>query len=88
MFRVTAADAGRSRDGVHDGQRLVEEARAAGAGLLCGRGRDGRDVEATLLRDVRRNLRSCAREVFARIVVVEPYAHEMTEERMHVVDPR
>ena len=52
---------------------LVEEARAAGATVLCGGGRDGRVVEPTLLADVRRDLRACATEAFAPIVVLEPY---------------
>ena len=52
---------------------LVEEARTAGASVLCGGGRDGRVVEPTLLTGVRRDLRACATEAFAPIVVIEPY---------------
>jgi acyl-CoA reductase-like NAD-dependent aldehyde dehydrogenase len=52
---------------------LIDEARAAGATVLCGGGRDGRVVEPTLLAGVRRDLRACATEAFAPIVVIEPY---------------
>jgi acyl-CoA reductase-like NAD-dependent aldehyde dehydrogenase len=52
---------------------LIEDARAAGANLLCGGGRDGRVVEPALLTDVPRDLRACAAEAFAPIVVLEPY---------------
>jgi glyceraldehyde-3-phosphate dehydrogenase (NADP+) len=52
---------------------LIEEARAAGAKVLCGGGRDGRVVEPALLTDVPRDLRACAAEAFAPIVVLEPY---------------
>jgi acyl-CoA reductase-like NAD-dependent aldehyde dehydrogenase len=52
---------------------LIEEARTAGATVLCGGGRDGRIVEPTLLADVPRDLRACASEAFAPIVVLEPY---------------
>jgi acyl-CoA reductase-like NAD-dependent aldehyde dehydrogenase len=52
---------------------LIEEARAAGAKVLCGGGRDGRVVEPALLTEVPRDLRACAAEAFAPIVVLEPY---------------
>jgi glyceraldehyde-3-phosphate dehydrogenase (NADP+) len=52
---------------------LIDEARAAGATVLCGGGRDGRVVEPTLLTGVRRDLRACATEAFAPIVVLETY---------------
>jgi acyl-CoA reductase-like NAD-dependent aldehyde dehydrogenase len=52
---------------------LIEEARAAGAEVLCGGGRDGRVVEPALLTNVPRQLRACAAEAFAPIVVLEPY---------------
>ena len=52
---------------------LIEEARAAGATVLCGGARDGRVVEPALLTDVPRTLRACASEAFAPIVVLEPY---------------
>ena len=54
-------------------EALVDEARAAGATVLCGGGRDGRVVEPTVLANVRRDLRACATEAFAPIVVLEPY---------------
>src|SRR5207302_10713604 len=53
---------------------LVEEARAAGANVLCGGGREGRVVEQALLTHVPRDLRACAAEAFAPIVVLERYA--------------
>jgi glyceraldehyde-3-phosphate dehydrogenase (NADP+) len=52
---------------------LIEEARDAGATVLCGGGREGRIVEPTLLTDVPRDLRACAAEAFAPIVVLERY---------------
>ena len=52
---------------------LIDEARSAGATVLCGGGREGRVVEPTLLTNVRRDLRACATEAFAPIVVLEPY---------------
>ena len=52
---------------------LIDEARDAGATVLCGGGREGRVVEPTLLTNVRRDLRACATEAFAPIVVLEPY---------------
>ncbi len=52
---------------------LIEEARAAGARVACGGGREGRIVEPTLLTDVPRELPVCAAEAFAPIVVLEPY---------------
>lgn len=52
---------------------LIEEARSAGATVLCGGGRDGRLVEPTLLANVPRDLRVCTNEAFAPIVVIEPY---------------
>ena len=52
---------------------LIEEAQAAGATVLCGGSRDGRVVEPALLTNVPRELRACAAEAFAPIVVLEPY---------------
>jgi len=52
---------------------LIEEARDAGATVLCGGRRDGRVVEPTLLTGVPRDLRACATEAFAPIVVLERY---------------
>jgi acyl-CoA reductase-like NAD-dependent aldehyde dehydrogenase len=52
---------------------LISEARDAGAAVLCGGTRDGRVVEPALLTNVPRNLRACASEAFAPIVVLEPY---------------
>jgi acyl-CoA reductase-like NAD-dependent aldehyde dehydrogenase len=52
---------------------LINEAREAGAAVLCGGTREGRVVEPALLTDVPRDLRACASEAFAPIVVLEPY---------------
>jgi acyl-CoA reductase-like NAD-dependent aldehyde dehydrogenase len=53
--------------------QIVEEARAAGAEVLCGGGRDGTVMEPTLLRDVPEQARACSSEVFAPIVALQPY---------------
>lgn len=52
---------------------LVEQARAAGATVLCGGGRVGTVVEPTLLADVPLDQRICTDEAFAPIVVIERY---------------
>jgi acyl-CoA reductase-like NAD-dependent aldehyde dehydrogenase len=52
---------------------LVDEARNAGASVLCGGTRRGTVVEPTLLTNVPLELRVCREEAFAPIVVVEPY---------------
>ncbi len=52
---------------------LIDEARAAGAAVLCGGARDGRVVEPAVLTGVPADLRACATEAFAPIVVLEPY---------------
>jgi acyl-CoA reductase-like NAD-dependent aldehyde dehydrogenase len=52
---------------------LIDEAKRAGADVLCGGTRRGTIVEPTLLTDVPRDLRVCREEAFAPIVVVEPY---------------
>lgn len=52
---------------------LIEEARAAGATVLCGGRRSGTVVEPTLLADVPIDLRICTDEAFAPIVVIERY---------------
>ncbi len=53
---------------------LIDEARSAGANVLCGGGREGRVVEPALLTNVPREQRACATEAFAPIVVLETYA--------------
>ena len=52
---------------------LIEEARAAGAEMLCGGTRDGRIVQPTLLRGVPRHVRIAQAEAFAPIVAIERY---------------
>lgn len=57
---------------------LIEEARAAGADLLCGGGREGRLVEPALLAGAPEDTRVCATEAFAPIVALQPY-HDVDE---------
>jgi acyl-CoA reductase-like NAD-dependent aldehyde dehydrogenase len=52
---------------------LIEEAQAVGARVLCGGTRDGTVVEPTLIVDAPDELRVCAEEAFAPIVVMSPY---------------
>jgi len=52
----------------------LDEAKAAGATVLAGGGREGRVFEPTILTDVPRDLRICAQEAFAPVVVVERFA--------------
>lgn len=52
---------------------LIDEARAAGATVLCGGTREGTVVAPTLLADVPLELRVCTDEAFAPIVVLQRY---------------
>jgi acyl-CoA reductase-like NAD-dependent aldehyde dehydrogenase len=52
---------------------LIEDAKAVGATVLCGGTRDGTVVEPTVLTNVPLDLRVCAEEAFAPIVVLQPY---------------
>jgi acyl-CoA reductase-like NAD-dependent aldehyde dehydrogenase len=52
---------------------LVEEAKAAGASVLCGGTRAGTVVEPTLIVDAPEEQRVCAEEAFAPIVVLARY---------------
>jgi acyl-CoA reductase-like NAD-dependent aldehyde dehydrogenase len=52
---------------------LIEEARTAGATVLCGGVRRGTVVEPTLLADVPLDLRVCTDEAFAPVVVLQRY---------------
>jgi acyl-CoA reductase-like NAD-dependent aldehyde dehydrogenase len=54
-------------------EALVQEAVAAGARVLCGGTRDGTVLPPTLLADVPDDLRVCAEEAFAPIVVLSAY---------------
>lgn len=51
----------------------IEQARAAGATLLCGGGRQGNMLEATLLEGVPRHLPLSAEEAFGPVALLEPY---------------
>ncbi len=52
---------------------LIEEAKAAGGRVLCGGTREGTVVQPTLIVDVPEELRVCAEEAFAPVVVLSPY---------------
>ena len=54
-------------------EALVQEALAAGGTALCGGTREGTVLAPTLLVDVPEELRICAEEAFAPIVVLSPY---------------
>ena len=59
-----------------DGQRLkkwIDDAIAAGGKLLCGGGRDGVMVEATLLEDVPEKQPVCAEEAFGPVAVLSRF---------------
>jgi len=51
----------------------LDQATAAGAGVLVGGGRDGRMFEPTILTDVPTDLNICAREAFAPVVLLARY---------------
>lgn len=51
----------------------IEEARAAGARVLCGGNREGAFVDATLLENVPREAAINAREAFGPVAVLAPY---------------
>lgn len=52
---------------------LIDEAKASGARLLCGGARRGRIVEPTLIVDAPGDVRVCAEEAFAPVVVLTAY---------------
>ena len=52
---------------------LIEEARAAGAEVLHGGGRNGSAIEPTVLVRVDESMRVCAEEAFSPVVVLLPY---------------
>jgi acyl-CoA reductase-like NAD-dependent aldehyde dehydrogenase len=59
-----------------DGERLkrwIDEAVSAGGKLLCGGGREGSMVEATLLEGVPRDQPICAEEAFGPVAVLSPF---------------
>jgi len=51
----------------------IREAVAGGARLLCGGGRDGAMLEATLLENVPRGSTVCVEEAFGPVAVLEPF---------------
>ena len=51
----------------------IEEARAAGARVLCGGARSGRLVEPTVLADVASNARVCTEEIFGPVATIESW---------------
>src|SRR5207237_4558459 len=53
---------------------LIEDARAAGAEVLCGGTREGTVVAPTLVVGAGEEQRVCAEEAFAPIVALSPYA--------------
>jgi acyl-CoA reductase-like NAD-dependent aldehyde dehydrogenase len=52
----------------------IDEARGAGARVLCGGGRRGAMLDPTVIVDVTPEMNVCAEEVFAPVVTVEPFA--------------
>jgi acyl-CoA reductase-like NAD-dependent aldehyde dehydrogenase len=54
-------------------ERWLEEAKAAGARVLCGGGRDGTRVEPALVESCPAELPLSCREAFAPVVLLEPY---------------
>jgi acyl-CoA reductase-like NAD-dependent aldehyde dehydrogenase len=51
----------------------VNEAVGAGARLLCGGGREGSLLEATVLADVHAEMRVCSEEVFAPVAALQTF---------------
>ena len=62
-----------SEEAADGAMSLIEEARTAGATVLCGGTREGTVIAPTLLTDVSADLRVCTEEAFAPIVVLERY---------------
>jgi glyceraldehyde-3-phosphate dehydrogenase (NADP+) len=56
-------------------EEWINEAVAGGARLLCGGRRKGAVLEPTVLADVRAEMNVCAKEVFAPVATVEPFAN-------------
>lgn len=54
-------------------ERWIQEAIAAGARLLCGGGRHGAMLEATLLEGVPSNAKLCAEEAFGPVAVLSSF---------------
>jgi glyceraldehyde-3-phosphate dehydrogenase (NADP+) len=54
--------------------QIIDEARAAGATVLCGGTRDGAIVEPTVLTNAPEHLAVCSEEAFAPVIVLLPYS--------------
>jgi acyl-CoA reductase-like NAD-dependent aldehyde dehydrogenase len=62
-----------SEDAARRAATWIEEATANGAKLLCGGKRTGSVLEPAVLTDTRPNMKVNCQEIFAPVVVVEPY---------------
>jgi len=62
----------------------IQEARSAGARVLCGGRRRGNVIEPTVLTDVKPDMKVCCLEVFGPVVTVTPYRR--FEEAVAAVD--
>jgi acyl-CoA reductase-like NAD-dependent aldehyde dehydrogenase len=62
-----------SEDAARRAESWVEEAVSSGAKLLCGGKRKGSVLEPTVLTHTKPNMRVNCQEVFAPVVVIEPY---------------
>lgn len=54
-------------------EEWINEAVGAGARLLCGGGRRGAFLEATVLTDAHNEMRICSEEVFAPVAVIQTF---------------
>jgi len=55
-------------------ERWIDEARAAGARVLCGGGRQGAMLEATLIENAPASAKVCAEEAFGPVAVLLPFS--------------
>jgi len=62
-------------------EKWVQEAVAEGAKLLCGGGRDGAMMQATVLEHVPKAAKACTEEIFGPVVVLAPF-----DDFEHVLD--
>jgi acyl-CoA reductase-like NAD-dependent aldehyde dehydrogenase len=51
----------------------LQEARGAGARILCGGGRQGAYIEPTVVTDTREDMKVVCQEIFGPVIVVRPY---------------
>lgn len=66
----------------------IEEARAAGATVLCGGRRDGNFVEPTVLTNTNNRMKICAEEAFGPVVCVEPFKGSIEEAVRQINDSK